>query len=312
MRGRPARWPGPGRHVPEDLGATDHRVAGVPAGRPADGHLRRGGDVGHELLLRRDRRAREPRAGHQRPRRRPGRRRAPVTVHRARNRVEHAVQPLHDARQRGEPVRPLPHRLCRLARRELFRFRRLHPRLQRWRDQRWWRWWRLRLAADAAPRLSTGHRPAERHNARAGAARIHSRPGPPRLHPQLRSGPPLRGLLLSDPDWGARRLRLSQIARPAPPPRARAVPRPGGVGLDVESLLLAARHPPRRVPRHRAQGPSGRCAFPRRSEPVVLRTGRRLDRAAQSSPRHRAGDRDRRQGAHPATRAKRAFVTSFS
>ena len=60
---RPARRPGLGQRVPADLGAEDHRLAGLQAGRAADGDLRRGRRSAARLVLRRDPRPGSPRPG---------------------------------------------------------------------------------------------------------------------------------------------------------------------------------------------------------------------------------------------------------
>ena len=93
---------------------------------------------------------------------------------------------------------------------------------------------------------------------------------------------------------------------------ARAGPRPGGVGLDLEPLLLAARHPARRVAGRGPPGSPARRAVPRRPQPwyfapngpstALLKVRRGIVQEIGIADKALTGRRG----------AKRAFVTSFS
>ena len=113
---RPAGRPGLGRRVPAQLGAEDHRLAGVPAERAADRHLRRGGDDDASSCCGEIPGPGSPLPGHHRARRRRHRRGAAVALHHARHGLDDGLQPLHDAGQRRGPVRPAAPRVCGAAR----------------------------------------------------------------------------------------------------------------------------------------------------------------------------------------------------
>ena len=152
--------------------------------------------------------------------------------------------------------------------------------------------------------LPAGHRQAEGQHPRTGPPWDDARAGARGLHPQL--GPPraLSGLLLPDPDGRARRLPQPEIASDASTRQTQGLPRPSLVGIDLERLLRRERRPGGHENQGCPQAAQAGEAVPHRPELLVPGAKRQVHRSAQSPPRDRRGNRDRRPAVHPNSRGR--------